>query len=257
MSEKLPTRYLLRLDDLCSTWNRERWERVLALAAAHGVRPILGVLPDNRDPDLICGEVDAGFWPRVRELAAGGATIALHGYQHLAEQRGGGLLPLHEWTEFAGAPFAIQRRWITAGLAKLRGEGLQPELWIAPRHGQDRNTLRALSEAGINVVSDGFAPTPYRRGGLLWLPQQLWAPQEKGPGLWTILMHPNTATSAEICALEAFLTSHRHQFASFAEALALFPAQRYGALNFVRDWLKVRRIRMARARQQQKARPGN
>jgi predicted deacetylase len=249
MKSKKTTRYLLRLDDACPTWDGARWERVLGLAAQHGVRPILGVLPDNQDPDLIRGEEDAAFWPRMRALAAAGATMALHGYRHLAEHRGGGLLPLHEWTEFAGAPLDTQRAWIAAGLELLRAQGLEPELWIGPRHGQDRNTLRALREVGIGVVSDGFAPVPYRRAGAVWLPQQLWAAREKGPGLWTILIHPNTATDAEIDALAIFLGQHRAEFIDFHAALEQFPpAPHYSPFLRLVQWCTLTRIRVARAR---------
>jgi peptidoglycan/xylan/chitin deacetylase (PgdA/CDA1 family) len=253
MTTRKTTRYLLRLDDLCPTWDRARWRRVLALTAEYRIQPILAVLPDNRDPDLICGAEDPEFWPTVRELAGQGATIALHGYQHLSEHRGGGLLPLHEWTEFAGAPLETQRAWIAAGLALLHAQSLKPELWIAPRHGQDTNTLRALKETGINVVSDGFAPRPYRRGGVVWLPQQLWAAVEKGPGLWTILIHPNTATDAEIDQLAVFLHAHHQEFTSFPNALELFPpAPHYSPHIALGEWLQLTRIRLAKARKRRR-----
>jgi len=248
MGAKKITRYLLRLDDACPTWDAVRWERVLALADECGIRPILGVLPDNRDPDLVRGAADADFWPRMRELAAQGATIALHGYRHLAAYKGGGLLPLHVWTEFAGAPLATQQAWITQGLHLLRAQGLAPELWIAPCHGQDRNTLRALRASGITALSDGLASVPYRRGGIVWVPQQLWTPMEKGSGLWTILLHPNTATDQEIEALGNFLRAHREEFLSFPFALEMFPPAPYTPLLALREQCSLLRIRVARAR---------
>lgn len=247
MQPPLPTRYLLRLDDACPTWNRDRWEWVLKRTTSYGIKPILGVLPDNQDPDLICGEADADFWPRMRQLAAGGASIALHGYRHLAMHAGGGLLPLHQWTEFAGAPLQLQRAWIRAGLALLRAQNLEPALWIAPRHGQDNNTLRALAEAGISVLSDGLAHVPYRRGGMVWLPQQLWAPKEMGPGLWTFLIHPNTATDPELQALDSFLAAHRQEFVDLSTALELFPpTHSYFPFLWFGEWCRLTRIRWAR-----------
>lgn len=248
MSPHLPTRYLLRLDDACPTWDQMRWERVLDMAAGHGIKPILGVLPDNQDTELICGPEDADFWPRMRQLAADGATIGLHGYRHLAAHQGGGLLPLHKWTEFAGAPLETQRTRIRAGLELLRAQGLEPKLWIAPRHGQDGNTLRALAEVDIRVLSDGFAPMPYCRGGIVWLPQQLWQPKAMGPGLWTILIHPNTATEGDIDALREFFAAHRHEFVEFSTALELFPAARsYFPFLWFGQWCTLMRVCAARA----------
>jgi len=253
MTMKRTTRYLLRLDDLCPTWNRLRWDRVLEMVFAHGVRPILGVVPENEDPDLIRGPVDPEFWPRMRALQADGATIALHGYRHLSEQRGGGLLPLHKWTEFAGTPLEAQRHWIQMGMEKLRSEGLSPKLWIAPRHGLNDATLKALRMENIRVLSDGLAREPFQRGGVLWLPQQLWAPVAKGPGTWTLCLHPNTATDAEVDALEVFLCAHRDEFCSFSEVLELYPhAQSYNLWLALRQWCMLARIRVAKARKRRR-----
>ena len=69
------------------------------------------------------------------------------------------------------------------GSKTLRTYGLNPKLWVAPRHGFDRNTLRALQQEGIGYLSDGFARIPFRRGGITWIPQQLWEPVRKSSGL--------------------------------------------------------------------------
>lgn len=247
--EMPPTRYLLRLDDLCPTARWKAWNRVLALAAATGIRPVIALVPRNEDPELVCDAPAEDFWARARALEAAGATIALHGLTHCARSRGRALLPLHRSTEFAGLPRATQQAWIREGLAILRGNGLTPRLWIAPRHGFDRVTLAALRAEGIDVLSDGFAARPFRRGGLLWLPQQLWGPAEQPPGLWTLLLHPNTATEAELDAVELFLRRHARQFIGFDQALADFPPTHYGlrlalaekALLLRRRLLKLRK----------------
>jgi hypothetical protein len=102
----------------------------------------------------------------------------------------------------------------------LRGHGLDPSLWVAPRHGFDANTLAALREEGILVLSDGFTRAPFHRGGLTWIPQQLWAPVEKDRGLLTICIHPNTAHEAEIAAFRSFLDLHAAQFTSVDRVLS-------------------------------------
>ena len=71
------------------------------------------------------------------------------------------------------------------------------------------------------MLSDGFARVPFLRGGLTWIPQQLWGPVEKDKGLWTICVHPNTASDVEIAALRAFLTIHADQFTSVRRVLLL------------------------------------
>jgi predicted deacetylase len=239
-------RYLLRLDDLCPTGRAERWKPLLALVQELGIRPILAVIPQNEDTDLMRGPADSEFWMRLRALEAEGAAIGLHGFRHLPCSHGRSLVPLHRATEFAGASESTQRTWIRTGLAILRSKGLNPKLWVAPRHGFDRTTLRVLKREGIEMLSDGFARRPFVRGGIVWLPQQLWAPMERGPGLWTICIHPDTATESELAALAGFLRLHQAEFVSVEQALQEFPAQPYGLPHMVQGCAALARIQMRR-----------
>lgn len=150
-----PAQYLLRVDDLCPAVHAERWLRLGEMIDAFRIRPILAVIPDNRDPELAVFPANPDFWRQMRERQTAGATLALHGYRHTCTREGRSLVPIHRTSEFAGASFEEQCRWIDAGLAMLRGRGLKPRLWVAPRHGFDRNTLRALGRAGIEYLSDG------------------------------------------------------------------------------------------------------
>ena len=209
-----PAEYLLRCDDLCPTISPERWRRVEALIEDFKLQPILAVIPDNRDPALQHSPPDPNFFHRMRRLEAAGAIIGLHGYRHLCASLGRGLVGLARSSEFAGVPAETQREWIHEGLHILRGHGLNPKIWVAPRHGFDRNTLSALRAEGITLLSDGFARVPFRRGGLTWIPQQLWGPVNKSNGIWTICIHPDTICDADIAALRAFLTVHSDQFTS-------------------------------------------
>ena len=77
-----PAQYLLRLDDLCPTHSPARWERFRKVIEEFGIRPILAVIPDNRDPQLNGSPYDPRFWDQMREMEAAGAAIAVHGYQH-------------------------------------------------------------------------------------------------------------------------------------------------------------------------------
>ena len=209
-----PAQYLLRFDDLCPTMSRARWERFVPLIEEFGIRPILAVVRYNRDPALQVSPADPEFWGQMRRMEAAGATIALHGYRHLCDRRGRSLLPLHRHSEFAGVSEETQQRWIGTGLGILRDNGLNPKLWVAPFHGFDANTLSALREEGIDMLSDGLARVPFIRGGVTWIPQQLWAPVDKPKGLWTICIHSNTAHGTLVDQLRGFLGQHAAQFTS-------------------------------------------
>jgi len=242
-----PAQYLLRFDDLCPTISRTKWESFLPLIEEFRIQPILAVVPDNRDPSLLVSQPDTEFWERMRAMETAGATIALHGYQHTCDSRGGGLIPLHSRTEFAGVPQELQREWIHAGMEELRNYGLNPKLWIAPRHGFDRNTLRALQQEGIGYLSDGFARIPFKRGGITWIPQQLWEPVYKSKGLWTTCIHSNFAGKVLVEKLRVFLQTYASQFTSFERVQAEYRPAALGLTERLYESVSTWRIQLARS----------
>lgn len=159
---------------------------------------------------------------------------------------GKSLVPLHERSEFAGVDEHTQRQWIRTGLTMLRARGLNPKIWVAPRHGFDRATLRALGAEGIKVLSDGLTRIPFRRGGLTWIPQQLWGPVDKRRGLWTICMHCNSARSTEVDALAAFLRRNARSFTSVERVLAEYEPCELGTAERVYEKLTLLRIQASR-----------
>lgn len=223
-----PAQYLLRIDDLCPTVQYERWSAIRDAIGEFGIRPILAVVPDNDDESLAQAPPFAGFWEEMRAMQREGATIAMHGYRHTCNIRATGLIRLHRRSEFAGLPLEAQRELIRAGLFLLRKECLTPRLFVAPKHSFDRMTLRAVSEEGIPYLSDGFARVPFLRGGVTWIPQQLWAPESRGAGLWTICIHPNSMPPHRTAELRGFLKKYREQFTSFDDVIANFPQHTLG-----------------------------
>lgn len=242
-----PAQYLLRIDDLCPTVSAERWHRLQWLIEAFCLQPILAVVPDNRDPELQISPPDPFFWDSVRALQAAGAAIGLHGYRHLCASRGRSMIDLHRLSEFAGVPATTQRAWISEGIRILRGHGLNPNIWVAPRHGFDANTLFALREEGVFALSDGFARAPFLLSGFTWIPQQLWAPVEKHSGLWTICIHPNTAGETEIAAFHSFLSVHAAQFTSVDTVFLRFQPATLTLTARIQADCALRRLKLSHA----------
>ena len=243
-----PAQYLLRFDDVCPTMEKHRWQRLRALVSEFGLRPILAVIPDNQDPEMECSSPDPEFWAQMREMEAAGATIAAHGYQHLCENFGENLIGLLNRSEFAGLPLKLQRQRVAAGIEVLRAHGLTPRLWIAPRHSFDWNTLRAVRLEGLGFISDGLARVPFTRGGVTWIPQQLWSPVHKPKGLWTICIHSNTAQKSKFVELQSFVRRHSAQFTSFDRVLEEFEPMELGLGERMYEMYATWRIRIHRKR---------
>jgi len=241
-----PAEYLLRVDDLCPTVDAERWQRLAALIAEFGIRPILAVVPENRDPELVVSPDDPGFWAQLRTMEVGGAAIGLHGYRHLCQSSSGGVLGLARRTEFAGVSEPIQREWIGLGLEILRSHGLSPAIWVAPRHGFDAATIRALRAWGIMAISDGLARLPYEQAGMLRIPQQLWAGVEKDAGVWTICVHPNTMDEREFARLREFVAARADRFTSVERVKAEFTGLSLSRSERVRAVVSGLRMRARR-----------
>lgn len=241
-----PAQYLLRIDDLCPTVHRERWSGLCELVREFGIKPILGVVPDNYDPELKVSAQDERFWDGVRGLQEQGAAIGLHGYRHVCSSGCAGIHPLNTGGEFAGVAAEMQRCWIREGLAILRREGLEARLWIAPRHNFDGNTLRVLRDEGIEYLSDGLTRRPVMRAGVVWIPQQLWRPVEKRRGLWTICVHPNTLTNGGLVELRNFLRESSGQFTTFDRVLRESSPFPPSCLELLQERAEILRIRLRR-----------
>ena len=75
-------KYLIRLDDACSTMDKAKWCRMEDLLDEFGVKPMVGVIPDCQDDKLKIICEDAKFWEDVLKWQRKGWSIAMHGYNH-------------------------------------------------------------------------------------------------------------------------------------------------------------------------------
>ncbi len=191
-------KYLIRFDDICPTMNWDIWKQVEAVLTRYQVKPILAVVPDNRDHKLQVSPARLDFWEWVREKQEAGWTIGLHGYQHLYETRDAGLLGLNRRSEFAGLPLEAQREKVSNAVKILHQHGVRPQVFVAPAHSFDLTTLVALRESGIGTISDGFFLKPQRWLDMVWIPQQMWKLRRMPFGVWTVCYHHNRMRPVDI-----------------------------------------------------------
>lgn len=200
-------RYLIRLDDACATMERDKWNRIEQMLDKHGVRPIVAVVPDNRDPSLMFEAPDPAFWERVRAWTQKGWSVAMHGYTHIMHPTGAKLvLPFYKRSEFAGLNLEAQAAMVRAAWALFLEQGIHPTIWVAPAHCFDLLTLKAVvRETPIRVISDGIALGAYYEHDFHWIPQQLWNFAERRSGLWTVCLHPNSMDDTAFTRLDTAL----------------------------------------------------
>lgn len=205
--------YLIRLDDASDHMNTQRWDRIERLLDENGIKPLVGVIPMNRDPMLLEYPEDPGFWQKARDWQDKGWRIALHGYEHLYCSDSGGMNPVHNRSEYAGVPLQTQREKIRSGMAILVEKGLKPDVFFAPSHTFDENTLEALwLESDIRIVSDTAAWDTYCLNGFTFIPQQSGRVRKLPFRLTTICLHPNNISDREFGEIGDFFRAHPGEF---------------------------------------------
>ena len=66
------SQYILRLDDASDYMDVKKWQRMEELLDQYGIKPLVGVIPDNRDSSLTdTYEQDPEFWDKTAKKKAG------------------------------------------------------------------------------------------------------------------------------------------------------------------------------------------
>jgi predicted deacetylase len=212
--------------------NWEMWSRLEAVLLEHKIRPLLAVIPDNQDEKLRFAPAHLSFWEEVRRWQGRGWTIGLHGYQHRFVTEQAGIVGIHRRSEFAGLSSSEQDRKILRAVQIFRSNGVRPDVWIAPAHSFDWNTVAALQKFGITTISDGFATAPHTDSrGLLWVPQQLWRFRWRPFGVWTVCYHHNRWTDGQFTQFERDISARRNAIADLPTIFAEFARRRHTWLD--------------------------
>lgn len=163
-------RILLRIDDICPTMDFCRFNEAMELMDKYGVKPLLGVIPDSKDPDLQIEPAHTDFWDFVKTLQDKGYTIAMHGYIHVFDNHARGIVVQRWDSEFAGHPYEVQLEKIRKGKEIFESHDIHTDVFFAPGHSYDENTLKALAACGFKYMSDGLSNKPYSWHGITCIP---------------------------------------------------------------------------------------
>ena len=205
--------YLLRLDDASQYMNKTNWQKMEQLLDQYSIKPIVGVIPINRDKELLKYGVVEEFWELAKNWQTKGWTIALHGCTHVYETEDGGINPVNMRSEFAGLSLDRQKKKIRTGYSELLSHEIYPELFYAPSHTFDLNTLEALKEeTNIRVISDTVANDVYFENDFFFIPQQSGHVRKLPFKTVTFCYHPNTMKDIDFDVLEHFLKQYRDRF---------------------------------------------
>ena len=181
---------LIRFDDICPTMDFEQFERALLILKKYKVSALLGVIPDCRDKDLQIERTHTEFWEYIKKLENLGCTIAMHGCFHSFDINARGRVDTEFKSEFAGHPYEKQYEKIQRGKSIFEAHSIKSDVFFAPAHSYDDNTLRALASNGFKYVSDGMSFKPVKRFNVVCIPcKARGCPKIKRKGYYTAVFH--------------------------------------------------------------------
>lgn len=121
--------------------------------------------------------------------------------------------PVKHFSEFAGVTFEEQCDMIGKAVRIFSSHALKPQVFFAPAHTFDENTLKALESCSdIRIVSDTIAADVYEYHGFIFIPQQTGKARKLPFRTVTMCYHPNIMEEQHFVQLDAFLQKY---FGSF------------------------------------------
>lgn len=210
--------YVMRLDDASEYMDSDKWLRMEALLDKYNIKPIYGIIPANKDPELLKYNKVDDFWDIMRRWQDKGWIPALHGFSHVFETEKGGINPVNNRSEFAGVKYETQCKKLRDGFFVLNKNGIRARVFFAPAHTFDENTIKALkNETDIRIISDTIADDIYYENDVYFVPQQSGHCRELPFKVVTFCYHPNLMNDKDYFELESFLKKNNKEFVSLID----------------------------------------
>lgn len=209
----------IRMDDITPDMDFEKFHRVKKMLDTYQINPLIGVVPFNRDSVLAKSPLMEDFPGFLKGLVNEGYEIALHGCYHLYTTNKRGLFPLNNFSEYAGVSYEEQDDMIRRGSAQLKEWGMETDIFMAPAHTFDKNTLKALKNNGFKALTDGFGKMPYFRSGLIFYPIAAKRSDcfSDKKGYTTLVLHSNMMNERDFEILETQLKDNCEKLISYSE----------------------------------------
>ncbi len=215
------TGILIRLDDIAENMNWDLMKKTELLFEKYNIKPVLGVIPNNKDSHLLEYPKGNNFWDKVRDWQKKGWEIAMHGDTHVYENNsnkndyfsyGGG-------SEFFGHSLDKQTLKIKNGLQKFNKENIKIRNFYAPNHNYDKNTFVALKNCGINEVIDGYGLMPYKENDIKFIPQLFHKVVFLPFGIQSTTIHLNYWNEKDFNNFEKFIEKNADKIITYDQAI--------------------------------------
>ena len=217
------TGLLIRIDDIAENMNWKLMDKSEKLFDKYDIKPLLGVIPDNKDLELKKYSNNLNFWKRVKDWQKKGWEISMHGYSHVYSQQTkkkdyfnyGGL------SEFYGLNYDEQILKVRLGLQKFKEKDIKVRSFFAPNHTYDLNTFKALEKSGIKIIIDGYGIFPFNKFNLFFIPQLFYREIFLPVGIQSTQIHLNYWDESYFQKFENFIEKYHSKITDINYILTL------------------------------------
>jgi len=215
------TGILIRLDDIAENMNWDLMEKSELLFEKYGIKPVLGVIPNNKDNDLMSYPKKDDFWKLVRKWKDKGWEISMHGSTHVYDKNSNNKDYFGHGgdSEFYGHSLETQISKIEKGLKKFSDEKIKIRSFFAPNHTYDKNTFAALKNSGINQIIDGYGVMPYSENGIKFIPQLFYKVFALPFGIQSTQIHLNFWKQKDFDNFEKFIIKNLNKIITYDQAI--------------------------------------
>ncbi len=190
----------IRLDDYHDKCKVEQWDYLIDKLIERKIPCHVGLIAFNEDSTISYSDKSFDMWSKAREWQSKGIYFWIHGYSHKLEK---GLCNLRLSTlgEFYKDKFTQINHKINEVLKIFKANGIKPLGFFAPAHGYSDCLIDVLkNHPEINMVWDGFWPSPKIVFGIKFLPLQFWKiyPRFIRPSFSGVCLHPSVMKKEDI-----------------------------------------------------------
>ena len=217
--KKILTKYtglLIRMDDITENMNWKIMDKCEFLFDKHKIKPLLGVIPINQDPELLKYPKNYEFWKRVLDWKNKEWEITMHGCNHLYTQKSDkkDIFGYGGNSEFYGLGYSTQLKKVKNGLDAFKKNKIKIRSFFAPNHIYDNNTLKALKDNDIKIIIDGYGLFPFYKDEILFIPQLFHKEILLPFGIQSTQMHINDWNEDTFKKFEEFIERNKNKIVS-------------------------------------------
>ena len=232
------TGILIRIDDIAENMNWPLMKRCEALFDKYNIKHLLGVVSNNKDPELKSYPKNESFWSQVRAWKEKKWEISMHGFTHVYDKdtykndyfNYGGK------SEFFGHTYEEQFSRINKSLKIFEKENIKIRSFFAPNHTYDLNTFSALKDNNILNIIDGYGLMPFKINNINFIPQLFYKEIILPFGIQSTQVHLNYWDENDFLKFEKFIIKNNKKIITFEDTLKKVNENKiYSLMNWITE----------------------